>query len=278
MMSFLTSASQSILQYDYYSKGELMILNRKHISAFVVSLSLCTINTAIYAANITVSAAASLTNAFNDIAKAYEQQYPGDKVMLNFGASGSLLQQIQNGAPVDVFASADQETMDQAQTKKLVKAQDRSNFVNNTLVLITPKKSTLKVKGLNDLQLPAIKHIALGNPAYTPAGRYARAAMQQNKVWANVQTKIVNVNNVRQALDYVANGSAEAGFVFATDAALMPDKVNVATTVRTTKPISYPIAKVASSKHPGEAAKFIGFIRSAKGQQILKRYGFQSAH
>jgi len=88
-----------------------MSLNRKYFSAFVLSLSLFTLNTAIYAANITVSAAASLTNAFNDIAKAYEHQYPGDKIMLNFGASGSLLQQIQNGAPVDVFASADQETM-----------------------------------------------------------------------------------------------------------------------------------------------------------------------
>lgn len=242
----------------------------------IVLLSFYAVATAASATNITVSAAASLTNAFNDIAKAYEQQYPNDKVLLNFGASGSLLQQIQNGAPVDVFASADQETMDQAQAKKLVFAQDRLNFVNNTLVLITPKKLPLKVHNLYDLQQTEIKHIALGNPAYTPAGRYAKAALQQSKIWTNVQPKIVNVNNVRQALDYVAHSSAEAGFVFATDAALMRDKVTIATTVRTTKPISYPIAKTAASKHPTEAIRFIGFIRSAKGQQILQRYGFQT--
>ena len=230
------------------------------------------------AAQITVSAAASLTNAFNDLAKAYQQQYPHDQVLLNFGASGSLLQQIQNGAPVDVFASADQETMNQAQVKKLVLAQDRFDFVNNTLVLITPKKTTLKVSSLKDLQQPGIKHIALGNPAYTPAGRYAKAAMQQNQLWTKVQAKMVNVNNVRQALDYVANAAAEAGFVFATDAALMPDKVTVVTTVATSQPIRYPIAKIATSKHPTEAAKFIAFVRSAKGQKILQKYGFQTAH
>ncbi|NUE67394.1 molybdate ABC transporter substrate-binding protein [Snodgrassella sp. ESL0253] len=231
-----------------------------------------------FAASITVSAAASLTNAFNDIAKAYQQQYPQDKVLLNFGASGSLLQQMQNGALVDVFASADQQTMDQAQAKNLVQAQDRVNFVNNTLVLITPKKSGVTVHSLKDLQQNGIKHIALGNPAYTPAGRYAQAAMERAQVWSQAQPKIVNVNNVRQALDYVANQSAEAGFVFGTDAAIMPDKVSVAATIPTSKPISYPIAKTVASKEPAAANRFVRFICSAQGQQILKRYGFQSAH
>lgn len=255
-----------------------MRLNHGIITAVVTSLSLATVATTTSAANITVSAAASLTNAFKDIAKAYEQQYPEDKILLNFGASGSLLQQMQNGAPVDVFASADQETMDQAQAKKLINGKDRSNFVNNTLVLITPKKSTLKIRNLNDLQQTGVRHVALGNPAYTPAGRYAKAVMEQNKVWATIQPKIVNVNNVRQALDYVANDSVEAGFVFATDAALMPDKVKVVNTVHTIKAIRYPIAKTESSKHPAEANRFIRFILSSKGQQILKRYGFQNVH
>lgn len=111
------------------------------LTTIITAISLSVMSTASLAANITVSAAASLTNAFNDIAKAYQQQYPQDKVLLNFGASGSLLQQMQNGAPVDVFASADQQTMDQAQTKNLVRAQDRINFVNNSLVLIIPKKA-----------------------------------------------------------------------------------------------------------------------------------------
>ncbi|WP_239373108.1 molybdate ABC transporter substrate-binding protein [Snodgrassella gandavensis] len=247
------------------------------LSALITTISLCIVSNSSFAASITVSAAASLTNAFNDIAKAYQQQYPQDKVLLNFGASGSLLQQMQNGAPVDVFASADQQTMDQAQAKNLVQAQDRVNFANNTLVLITPKKGDVTVRSLKDLQHSGIKHIALGNPAYTPAGRYAQAAMEQAQVWSQIQPKIVNVNNVRQALDYVANQSAEAGFVFGTDAAIMPDKVSVAATIPTSKPISYPIAKTVASKEPAAANRFVHFIRSAKGQQILKHYGFQSA-
>ena len=254
-----------------------MRFNHICLTTIVTAISLSVMSTTSLAANITVSAAASLTNAFNDIAKAYQQQYPQDKVLLNFGASGSLLQQMQNGAPVDVFASADQQTMDQAQTKNLVRAQDRINFVNNSLVLIIPKKSSLNVRGLKDLQQPGIKHIALGNPAFTPAGRYAQAAMEQAKVWSTVKPKIVNVNNVRQALDYVANQSAEAGFVFGTDAAIMPDKVSVAATIPTSKPISYPIAKTVASKEPAAASRFINFIQSPKGQKILKRYGFQNA-
>lgn len=246
------------------------------LSILITTAGMCVLSTTSLAADLTVSAAASLTNAFNDIAKAYQQQYPQDKVRLNFGASGSLLQQIQNGAPVDVFASADQQTMDQAQAKNLVRSADRVNFVNNTLVLITPKNSNLNIRNMKDLQQASIHHIALGNPAYTPAGRYAQAAMEQAKVWSKVQPKIVNVNNVRQALDYVANQSTEAGFVFGTDAAIMPDKVQVAATIPTTKAISYPIARTINTKEPAAANRFIRFVRSAKGQQILKRYGFQS--
>jgi molybdate transport system substrate-binding protein len=248
------------------------------LNAIITTIGLCFISNSSFAASISVSAATSLYNAFQDIAKAYVQQYPEDQVQLNFGASGALLQQMQNGAPVDVFASADQQTMDQAQARNLVQAKDRINFVNNTLVLITPKKSDLTIRGLPDLQHSGIKHIALGNPAYTPAGRYAQAAMEQAQIWSKVQPKIVNVNNVRQALDYVANQSAEVGFVFGTDAAIMLDKVSVAATIPTSKPISYPIARTVASKEPTAANRFIHFIQSAKGQQILKHYGFQSAH
>jgi molybdate transport system substrate-binding protein len=262
----------------HFNQGQNMRHNYVRLKVIMTTISLFVVSNFSFAASITVSAAASLTNAFNDIAKVYQQQYPQDKVLLNFGASGSLLRQMQNGAPVDVFASADQQTMDQAQAKNLVHAQDRVNFVNNTLVLITPKKSDLTIRGLPDLQHSGIKHIALGNPAYTPAGRYAQAAMEQAQIWSKVQPKIVNVNNVRQALDYVANQSAEVGFVFGTDAAIMPDKVSVAATIPTSKPISYPIARTVASKEPTAANRFIHFIQSAKGQQILKHYGFQSAH
>lgn len=237
-----------------------------------VLLSVCTPT---WAADITVSAAASLTDAFKNIAKVYEQQHPKDKILLNFGASGSLLQQIDKGAPVDVFAAADQETMDLAQQKNLVHAKDRVNFVGNRLVLITPTSSKLHVKHLADLKQASIHHVSMGNPATTPAGRYAKAAMEQAKVWAAVEPKVVNTQNVRQSLDFVVRQEAEAGFVFSTDAALKKDSVKVAFTVPTKQPITYPIAKIAGSKNGAGATQFIRFVRSPAGQKILRQYGFQ---
>lgn len=228
------------------------------------------------AADITVSAAASLTDAFKQIAQLYERQHPKDKVLLNFGASGSLLQQIDKGAPVDVFASADQETMDLAQQKNLVHAKDRVNFVGNKLVLVQPIKSRLHIKRLADLKQAGVRHVSMGNPATTPAGRYAKAAMEQARVWAAVEPKVVNTQNVRQSLDFVARQEAEAGFVFSTDAAIKKDSVKVAFTVPTKQPITYPIAKIASSKNGAAASQFIRFVRSPAGQKVLHQYGFKS--
>lgn len=231
-----------------------------------------------WAESITVSAAASLTDAFKNIAKAYEQQHPKDKVLLNFGASGSLLQQIDKGAPVDVFASADQETMNLAQQKNIIRAKDRVNFVGNSLVLITPVHSRLGLKRLADLKQSGVHHIAIGNPATVPAGRYTKAALEQAKVWSVIEPKLVNTQNVRQALDYVSRQEAEAGFVFGTDAAIMKDRVKVAFAVKTQQPITYPIAPIANSKNSAAARQFIRFVRSPAGQKILHQYGFKSAH
>ncbi|WP_156471623.1 molybdate ABC transporter substrate-binding protein [Snodgrassella sp. CFCC 13594] len=228
------------------------------------------------AADITVSAAASLTNAFNDIAKAYEAQHPQDKIRLNFGGSGALLQQIDKGAPVDVFASADQTTMDQAQAKKLINPKTRANFVSNSLVLITPLSNHLRIKNINDLKQPGVKRIAVGNPATVPAGRYTQAALQQANVWGALQAKIILTQDVRQALNYVSRQETEAGFVFGTDAAIMKDKVKVAAVIPTHEAITYPIAVLSGSRNQQGAQQFIRFVRSTKGQQILRHYGFQS--
>lgn len=122
------------------------------------------------AAELTVSAAASLTNAFRELAPMFEAQLPGTKVQWNFGASGALLQQIAKGAPVDVFASADQETMDQAQTQALVKASDRATFASNALVVIVPAQGNTAAKSLSDLAQPAYKRVAIGLPASVPVG------------------------------------------------------------------------------------------------------------
>lgn len=225
------------------------------------------------AADLTVSAAASLTNAFKELGPAFEARNPGTKVVFNFGASDALLAQIAKGAPADIFASADQEAMDRADTQKLLAPGTRSSFVSNTLVVITPGDSMLGLAALADLAKPEVKRITLGNAA-VPFGRYSRAALEAARLWAAVEPKAVYGQNVRQSLDYVARGEVEAGFVYLTDAAVQKDKVKVAFTVPTETPISYPIAAVAGSPNPDAARKFVGFVLTPAAQAILARYGF----
>ena len=207
------------------------------------------------AAEITVSAAASLTNAFRDLGPMFENANPHIKVQFNFGASGALLQQMAKGAPVDVFASADQETMDQAQAQSLVKAADRRNFVSNTLVVIVPQAAANVPHVVKDLAQPAYARIAIGQPAAVPVGRYTRSVLEAAGQWAAIEPKMIGAQNARQALDYVARAEVDAGFVYATDAALMPDKVKVALTVPTTTPVLYPAAPLASSPNAEQAKR-----------------------
>lgn len=243
------------------------------ISAIAALLMSATAATAL-AADLTVSAAASLTNAFKDIAQIYEASHPGTKVQLNFGASGALLQQMAKGAPVDVFASADQETMDRAQKEGLVKAADRKDFVRNKLVLIVPKDAKIIPAKLDDLTQAGITRVAIANPASVPVGRYSQTALEAAKLWTAVQAKAINTQNVRQSLDYVARGEVDAGFVYATDAAIMKDKVKVAFEVPLDTVILYPVAKTATSAHAAEATSFINYLSTPAAQDILGKYGF----
>lgn len=252
-----------------------MRLAARLLTATLSVLATTVIATAAHAADLTVSAAASLTNAFKELAPAFEAQNPGTKLLLNFAASDALLAQIAKGAPVDVFASADQETMDRAQAQQLVAAGSRRDFVSNTLVLITPSDSTLALAALGDLKQPGVKRIALGQPSGVPAGRYAKGALEAAKLWADIEPKAVYAQNVRQALDYVARGEAEAGFVYGTDAAVLKDKVKVALTVPTETPIRYPVALIAGGPNPAAARAFVDYLLSPAGQAVLARYGFQ---
>ena len=258
---------------------------KRFLSVFA-AISFLLLSSFSYAQTLTVSAAASLTNAFNEIGKAFETKHPESKIQFNFAASGVLLQQITQGAPVDVFASADQETMDKAEAQGVIKAGTRVDFVGNNLVLIVPTDSKLKFTSLNDLLQADVKHIAIGNPATTPNGRYARAAMQHAGVWTAIEPRLVLAENVRQSLSYVGRGEVDAGFVFSTDAKQDEGKVNVALTIPTVKagnaegewipsPIVYPAAEVASTKHK-LAPAFITFLRSPEGQTILAKYGFNT--
>ncbi len=227
-----------------------------------------------WAQQITVSAAASLTDAFKELAPRFEAARPGATVRLNFAASGVLLQQIGQGAPVDVFASADQETMNRADAQKLIDAASRRNFVTNSLVLIEPAQGGVGVKGMPDLSGAAVKKIAVGKTATVPAGRYTKEVLDAANLWTVLEPKFVQADSVRQVLDYVSRGEVEAGFVYRTDATVAGDKVKVVATPQAATPVAYPIAVVADSKHKAAAADFIAFVNSDAGQQVLARYGF----
>lgn len=223
------------------------------------------------AGEITVSAAASLKNAFAEIKAAFEKANSGLTVQTNFAASNPLLKQIVEGAPVDVFASADEATMDKAVAAKVVDSKSRKTFAKNDLVLIVPK-SGKKLASLADLN--GLDKIAVGNPDSVPAGRYAREALTSAGLWEKLQAKYILGNNVRQVLDYVARGEVDAGIVYGTDARQMADKVDVVLVCTGHTPVTYPIAVATTGKNPADGKKFVDFVLSEQGQAILGKYGF----
>ncbi len=231
--------------------------------------------TAQAAEELVVSAAASLTNAFGELSKKFEAVNPDVKVALNFGASGALLQQIEQGAPVDVFASADQKTMNQANEKKLIIPETRKDFVRNGLVLIVPKDAKAPVKDIKGLAAAEVAKVSLGNPETVPAGRYAKEALTNEGIWDALAPKLILAENVRQVLDYVSRGEVDAGFVFSSDVVIAKDKVQVVAKAEQHQPILYPIATIAATKKKELAERFIAFVLSPEGQRALQEFGFE---
>lgn len=252
---------------------------RRPIRALVLfagALAMFSVQGVAHADELIVSAAASLTNAFREVATAFEKRHPDTKVVLNFGASDVLLQQIANGAPADVFASADETAMDKAVAQNAVVQGTRHDFATNSLVMIVPADSRLKVQSVREtVAMAGVKRVAVGDPASVPVGRYTKAALEHDGSWDAVSAKAVLANNVRQALDYVARGEVDAGFVYGTDAALMPQNVKVAMKVPTGTPVTYPIAVVKGSAHAAQAGAFADWVLSPQGQAILAKYGFE---
>jgi len=227
------------------------------------------------ATELTVSAASSLTDAFRAIAKAYEAANPGTTVVLNLAASGVLLQQVDNGAPVDVLATADTETMDQAESRNLLQPGTRADFATNSLVLVVPADGDAGIRSVADLAATATRRIAISNPDIVPVGRYTRRALAALGLWAAVEPRMISTQNVRQSLDYVSRGEVDAGFIYATDALMAGDKVRVVQSVATDEPIVYPIAAIRTSAQPAAAAGFVAFVRSPGARKILTQFGFQ---
>lgn len=226
---------------------------------------------------ITVSAAASLTEAFTDMESKFETENPDIDVNFNFGSSGNLRKQIEGGAPADIFASADQKNMDTLANETLIDNSSRENFAKNSLVLIVPANSTLNITGVKDLTNSEVKKIGIGNPDTVPVGNYTRTAMTEAGLWSQIENKAVLAEDVKQALTYVERGEVDAGFVYMSDAMTAePGTIKIVTNVSVSTPVNYPIAIVSYSEHKKDAQEFIDFVTGKEGQETLEKYGFKA--
>lgn len=223
--------------------------------------------------NITVSAAASLTESLTEIQKKYEEK-TGAKLSITFDASGTLQKQIEQGAPTDLFISASKKNMDKLQEQKLIDDDTRKDLLRNKLVLIVSEENKDKVKELSDLKDMNVK-IAIGQPGSVPAGKYGKEAMEYYKVWDYLKGKIVYGKSVKQVGKYVESGEAAAGIVYNNDAKVLK-KSHIKQTFdeKSHKPIVYPMAVVKNSKNKEGAKKFAEYIGTKESQDIFSKYGF----
>jgi molybdate transport system substrate-binding protein len=222
---------------------------------------------------LVVSAAASLAEVMRDAAQQYAREVPDVVVRNNFGASGTLEQQIRQGAGVDVFVPAGEREMDALAEVGLVDLRTRRDLARNELVLVVPEGS--RVTGFRDLAAPGVERVAMGAPASVPAGRYARAALESLGLWPDVSPKVVYAADVRQALAYAERGEVDAALVYRTDA-LAGRRVRVVAAAPPSShaPIVYPAAGVAASEHPAAARRYLDFLAGPHGAEIFRRYGF----
>ncbi|HEY9460156.1 MAG TPA: molybdate ABC transporter substrate-binding protein [Paralcaligenes sp.] len=251
------------------------MMTNRHLVAIAAMLCILAWSAQTVAADVVVSAAASLTNAFKAMADQFQAGHRTIKIHMNFGASDVVAQQIINGAPVDVFASADEKAMDKAVAANVIVPSTRINFAGNEVVLIVPAASRLEIGSVQDLARAHVKSVTFGNPASVPVGRYTKAALESVHLWDSLQTKAVEAQNVRQALEYVARDEVDAGFVFSTDAAIMPARVRVVEHLVSPAPVLYPIALTRREHRQPEAQLFVDFVLSPAGQAILTRFGFK---
>ena len=233
--------------------------------ALLLSLILATTS---MAAELRVSAAASLTDALTEIAAAYEQK-TGTQIVLNFGASSALARQIVEGAPVDVFVSADELRVDQLAQRKLIGM--RRTILSNRLVVVVPGDSRLRIRASHDLALA--NTVALAEPQTVPAGIYAKQWLQKTGVWPAVMTKVVPLENVRAALAAVEAGNADVAIVYKTDA-LSSREVRIEYEVLDGPRISYPAAVIATTTERGRAEEFVRYLASDAAKSIWKKHGF----
>lgn len=240
---------------------------------FLLALSLIP-GMAVNAATITIFAAASLTDALKEIAAGYRQR-TGDHVVFNFSASSFLARQIEEGAPADIFFSADEAKMDQLAKAGLIVKETRKSPLSNSLVIVVSREKGADIHSPRDLATDKVKRLALGETQTVPAGIYAKEYLQKQKLWSAVQSKVVPTENVRAALAAVEGENAEAGIVYKTDAAIS-QKVRVAFEVPPSESpaISYPIALLRDAKEPGAARRFLDHLDTPAARGVFEKFGF----
>lgn len=223
---------------------------------------------------ILVSAASSLKDALTEIKPLYQQSKSNINISYNFGASGALQQQIEQGAPADIFISAGKKQVDALEAKGLLLPGSRTNLANNRLVLIVAQ-DVVGISSFSNLTDSKIKKIAIGEPRSVPAGQYGEEVLKNLKLYDQVKSKLVFANNVRQVLAAVESGNAQAGIVYATDAKTS-NKVKVVVTAdqKSYSPIVYPVAIIKSSKNLSAAKEFVKFLSSSQAKTVLRKYGF----
>lgn len=224
---------------------------------------------------IIISGAASLSDALKEAQLAFEAENPSVRLRFNFGSSGALAQQIEQGAPADLFISAATAPMEALVKKNLVASGAVMTLATNKLVLIRGQGAPDVVKSWEDLRSDPVRKIAIGNPQHVPAGQYARAVLEHLNLWAGVSGRFVLGEDVRQVLNYVESGEVEAGIVYSSDAALSRKVIILAEApAGSHAPVVYPMAVLKESKHSAAAGTFADYLLSPKGRQILAKYGF----
>lgn len=226
------------------------------------------------AAELTVFAAASLADALRELAPAY-QQSSGDTLRFNFGASGSLVRQIKEGAPADVFFSADALRVDQLEAAGLLAPGTRRMIVANQLVLVVNALDPAPVAAWSDLTKPEVRRLAIGEPATVPVGSYTQAYLEKLGMWSALADRCVPLDNVRAVLAAVEADNADVGFVYRTDA-LVSHKVRIALEVPLAEGprIVYPAAALRDARDSAAAAKFVAFLAEPAAQAVFAKYGF----
>jgi molybdate transport system substrate-binding protein len=242
--------------------------------AFIATAVLLPVDTAACAEEILVSAATSLTDALNDIGRSYRQKTK-DSVRFNFGPSSGLARQIEEGAPADLFISADLVQMDALEKKSLVEHGTRKNLLSNQLVIIVPADLKLSISAPKDLLKPDVKKIALAEPSSVPVGVYTSKYLADEGLWEQLKSKVVPVQDVRATLAAVESANVEAGFVYKTDAAVSKKvKIVYAVPIDKGPKIIYPVAVVKGSQHKRAARDFISYLQSAAAKNAFNKYGF----